>query len=212
MTIKSSLIKRDSLGRRTDRVRKRELNEMVRLHTQGLVYAEIATKLKRKPETVKRHIEAALHSGKGLPVDPTINLQRHYAHWGSLSKLAEELKQSLELPKDLEIVDTYFGMMIQQSWYCHEGKIYFSTQNSPLWECLLQHLDNEFEHPRFSYALKKFQQTAAQLLNGKPEGHPVMARSYQLAQSLSHELSVVIERGTFIGTCDICKEWDRLLP
>ena len=51
------LIKRDSLGRRTDRVKKREVDQMLRLRAQGLTDAEIAAKLERKPQTVKRHLD-----------------------------------------------------------------------------------------------------------------------------------------------------------
>ena len=53
-------MKSDSLGRRTDRVKKREVDQMMRLHNQGMTEAEIALKLKRKPQTVKRHLEVAL--------------------------------------------------------------------------------------------------------------------------------------------------------
>ena len=54
------LIKRDSLGRRTDRVKNREVNQMRHLRAQGLTDAEIAVKLKRKPETIKRYLDAKL--------------------------------------------------------------------------------------------------------------------------------------------------------
>ena len=50
--------KRDSLGRRTDRVRPREEAEMRRLYLSGLTPREIAVKLDRKVNTVKHHLTA----------------------------------------------------------------------------------------------------------------------------------------------------------
>jgi len=51
-------IKKDTLGRRTDRVKKREKEQMTKLHLQGLTNKEIAEKLYRKEDTVKRHIQS----------------------------------------------------------------------------------------------------------------------------------------------------------
>lgn len=44
------------MGRRTDRVKRRETNEMSRLHLQGLTDTEIAARLNRKTQTVKHHL------------------------------------------------------------------------------------------------------------------------------------------------------------
>jgi DNA-binding NarL/FixJ family response regulator len=52
-------IKRDIWNRRTDRVKTREVDRMLFLRQQGLTTEEIAKKLQRKPQTVKRHVEAA---------------------------------------------------------------------------------------------------------------------------------------------------------
>lgn len=49
-------IKRDSKGRRTDRVKKSEEDEMRSLYAQHWTIAEIAKKLNRKEQTVKLHL------------------------------------------------------------------------------------------------------------------------------------------------------------
>ena len=55
-------IKRDSLGRRTGHVKRRELNEMRRLHIKdGLDLNEIAQRLDRDLRTVKVHLGTRAH-------------------------------------------------------------------------------------------------------------------------------------------------------
>ena len=71
-------IKIDNLGRRTDRVKRREIEQMLRLHTQGLTDEEIAKKLHRKPQTVRRHLSRAKTPLKRIPIliiEPILNLQ-----------------------------------------------------------------------------------------------------------------------------------------
>jgi len=57
------LVPRDNLGRRTERVKRREVDQMLRLSTQGLTNLEIAKKLDRKPQTIKSHLDARSWGG-----------------------------------------------------------------------------------------------------------------------------------------------------
>jgi hypothetical protein len=82
-------IKKDNLGRRTDRVKRREINEISKLHAQGLTVKEIASEVKRKPETVKRHM-GSLQSAQQV------------RHISDLQKLAKEFLDSLVYPADTE--------------------------------------------------------------------------------------------------------------
>jgi hypothetical protein len=56
-------IKRDTKGRRTDKVKRRERSEMERLRNQGLTDVEIGSKLTRDPRTVRTQLNLAEQAG-----------------------------------------------------------------------------------------------------------------------------------------------------
>ena len=90
-------IKRDSLGRRTDRVKKREEAAMLRLQLSGLTPKEIAAKLNRKVETVRRHLaskdkEKMADQGKIVQVVPR-------ELFFEIRKLAKRLEQLTHIPE-----------------------------------------------------------------------------------------------------------------
>ena len=73
-------IKRDSLSRRTDRVKNREVNQMRSLRSQGLTNAEIAVKLKRKPETIKCHLDSTQSGGASKERQVELNPYQETQH------------------------------------------------------------------------------------------------------------------------------------
>lgn len=87
---------------------------------------------------------------------------------------------------------------------------------------LLQHLDFEFSRPKFSERLQRLEEAleeahTKQLKNGGMVLFPVddllfpkddlLPEVTGLASNLRNDLCLVIERGTFKGKCDICKDW-----
>ena len=93
-------VKRDSRGRRTDRVHRQEERKMRGLQRQGLSIQEIASELKRKPETVKRHLEAQIQPEETLP---SLAVQQAASeHQKDLRKVAESLRYNLTVPSPKE--------------------------------------------------------------------------------------------------------------
>ena len=83
------LIKRDSLNRRTDRVKKREEAQMRRLSDDGLTHAEIAEKLQRKPQTIKRHLDSTQSEQEPYVETP---------HKQKMRELAKATAEGIRLP------------------------------------------------------------------------------------------------------------------
>lgn len=83
-------IKRDSLNRRTDRVKRREVTQMQLLRGQGLTDMEIAAKLGRKPQTIKRHLDS-VQSEQDLKYEETHHKQK-------MRELARALGGKISLP------------------------------------------------------------------------------------------------------------------
>ncbi len=75
----------------------------------------------------------------------------------------------------------------------------FSAQNNYLWPFLLQHLNAEFTNPRVTNQIAEL--ISATLLKlTSYQGIPVTS----LKDALKERLLLVIEKGTFKGTCEIC--------
>jgi hypothetical protein len=128
-------IKRDSLGRRTDRVKKREVDQMLRLRAQGLTNAEIAARLNRRPETIKRHldyreIQAGLKPYEETPHNRLIGLALQKAleeHLDEIRSLIEQWKNNLNAPLIFQVyLDASHSMSV--------------IEGNPLFGCLKKHL------------------------------------------------------------------------
>jgi len=137
----------------------------------------------------------------------------HRDHWHRLGKIAEELKIGLEFNRGSEgnVVESRFGGTVWGHWYFDSRKdpeVSFSAQSKKLWGCFLSHMDAEFDI--FSDEIRKFQYMASRLVKENLDTewgddlHPV--RSAQATQILIQKLWQVIERGTFMGTCEICED------
>lgn len=109
------LIKRDSLGRRTDRVKNREVNQMQSLRAQGLTDAEIAVKLKRKQETIKSHLDSTNSSGASKERQITLNPFQETPHKQEIRNLAKALINEIDslLVRDSFILDLVPGQLSQ---------------------------------------------------------------------------------------------------
>lgn len=135
---------------------------------------------------------------------------RYRDHWHRVGKVAEVLKLDLEFPSRyvMKKADSRFGGIVATLGYFNASGVSFSAEQDPLWECLLQHLDSEFEKPLFSEQLKKLQELATNLVRDDPGRAFEKAANHTLAQRLRKKLWLVVERGAFKGTCDICRDWD----
>lgn len=144
MTDRRKRIKRDNLGRRTDRVKKREEAAMLRLQLSGLTPEEIAVRLDRKAETVKRHLavksmERTAQQGKIPQVAPR-------ELFFEIRKLAQRIEQLTHVPEpwrpflpdssqsEAEIVEAYvkgnsgpymsFSLLVGRTpWWCPTGRV-----------------------------------------------------------------------------------------
>ncbi len=96
MKEKRKRIKRDSLGRRTDRVKKPEEATMLRLQLSGLTPQEIADRLDRKVDTVKRHL-AIRSQEEALQHGETSRIPREL--FAQIQKLAKRLEQLTRVPE-----------------------------------------------------------------------------------------------------------------
>lgn len=137
-------------------------------------------------------------------------------HWKRLGNLAEELMIGLEFPYFGEgrFIESRFGGRVWGAWYVEmEGskciKLWFSAQTKKLWNYLIVHLDVEF--PSFSKDLADFQVVVASQVTGSSlHGDKAAIASHPKAASLRDNLWIVIERGTFKGTCNICENFSSL--
>jgi len=133
---RKKVIKEDYRGRRTDRVKRGEEAEMLRLQAEGLTIREIAVKVHRKPETVKKHLNREGNKKAKIPIQ-LIN---------KLEKLAKKLEQLTRVPEpnrpflpsssqsEIDIVEAALTgdtrpmlstMMtgIQTPWWCSSGSV-----------------------------------------------------------------------------------------
>jgi hypothetical protein len=97
------IIKRDSRGRRTDRVKRYEIVEMVRLNAQGLTDSEIAGRLKRKKQTVKRHLkeeaaktERKLHDKMQTTLQDPLIIEAKKKHLDEIETMLRSWRDEIE--------------------------------------------------------------------------------------------------------------------
>jgi site-specific recombinase XerD len=78
--------------------------------------------------------------------------------------------------------------------------IVYASQKLDLWPSLRQHLDNEFNNPLLSDRITPAQLSAQQV--GRQQNK---SDKDTLIESVVGQLSSLSERGTFKGTCDVCR-------
>jgi len=140
----------------------------------------------------------------------TVPVQVRLEHWRRLVILAEELETCLQFP-DPGFGKAYkskTGGKFHSSWYMNESRVSFSADRDELlFGCLMSHLDSEF--PGFSDMLEEFEEDSVKLISGEDASE---ARDDETAINLRNKLHLVIERGTFKGHCEICRDWDQAKP
>ncbi len=76
----------------------------------------------------------------------------------------------------------------------------YKSQNGRLWRFLSQHLDNEFVTPKLTAQISRAAaDTVIKRIGGKESDEGALVRS------IRETLILVSERGTFKGTCDVCR-------
>ena len=115
------MIKRDSTGRRTGRVDKREENEIRKLYVRkNLTVADIGTRLGRDPRTVKTHLEPLVpeqdliqeqavtnhgHSGRHVRGDLKSWITEHVGETAeAIEAYSQELRKQIDLSRVLRMV------------------------------------------------------------------------------------------------------------
>ena len=128
-------------------------------------------------------------------------------HWDRLTMVAECLKISLNFPIRfrLGMEESVTGRgNVDGGWMIRNGEVTFRAENESLFHELLSHLDCESD--TFVGDFQEFKKVAASLVEGS-EDKGDKASQHPEAQSLRTCLGIVIKRGTYFGTCDVCSRW-----
>lgn len=175
----------DNLGRRTDRVHKPEVKEMIRLRDAGRDEVQIAEELNRDTRTVKRILSREDMKKERIEPkgeDQTVELRRQQ-HFEKLASEADKLVHSLvctragEEIKDVALEDIMMTDEDKQEY------LYDSLER-----CLIDHIRDEV--PELAGIKNSLQ-----------------LRVMDITNELLDKLSVIAYRKTFRGTCRICKDW-----
>jgi hypothetical protein len=151
--------------------------------------------------------------------------EQYLRHCAKLGELAEILNVGLSfnLLVGGEWVKSKYSGLIWCNWsfsktafnnssFIDSPEIHFNAEESDLWCSLVEHLDIEF--PGFSDDLNKFKQVAVGFLNSVPgdinRDQPVLRDNAQNIE-LKKKLHQIVERQIFEGSCDICRNWKKLL-
>ena len=95
------------------------------------------------------------------------------------------------------------GGLYSGSWSLVDSQLHFSVEsNGLLFKSLLEHMDSEF--PAFSQKLQELKECAVPLVEAR---YATRAENDPDAGVLRANLDLVIERRTFKGSCDICRDW-----
>lgn len=139
-----------------------------------------------------------------------VSERRKQGHWDDLTKVAEELSESLAFrSRSLVMIlnsvvdgETYSG-----GWRLEKDKaITFSAEGVFLYPMFCEHLASEF--PQFTLELKEFKELSTEYIHelGLGQGTEVAA-SGPGAKGLRQLLHLVRSRRTFQGVCKICRSW-----
>ena len=173
MTDIKAKIKRNAKGRRTDRVKLREHEYILRLHAQGKKIAEIARITERSPSTVKKQL-LNVRTKKATPA------QKRYSETMNLVKALEQLTaipkpETRLLPIDEQQQEEIVGAILSG-----DGEPYVSamqtSMNTPWWsskhkvklrkhlsydqEAVLVHLLESSQSEELDYAFEIWERNA----------------------------------------------------
>jgi hypothetical protein len=176
-------IKRDERGRRTDRVKRREVNQIMRLYRENLLAPDIARKMNRDPRTIVKAIEKE-ETEVGFKVTTTdLDWRDHYK---DLSELLHKMIKSLKAAREIESSqDEMFGDILLNQ----EQKDGTEYMDDYLSRCLLAHIQAEAPELRDIESW-------------------LQLRAIDLSNDLLDKLSMIDLRRKFKGRCSVCKDWD----
>lgn len=132
-------------------------------------------------------------------------------HQDRLTNVAEELKSCLEFynvltPEILQsVIDPDSCVLDSPHCFFDGSQTWFSAEDSPLYDCLLEHLNAEF--PEFSQELEQVREMAAEWFKEKKKVLWHEVANGELPSDLRDELWLVAERGIFKGKCRVCKDY-----
>lgn len=197
------IVKRDSLDRRTDRVKTREVASMSRLKAEGFTINEIAARLDRKAQTVRKHLNPEGNEKAKFPIELINRLEMVVKKIEQLTRVPEPNRPFLPSSNqaEIDIVQAAFhgdthpmlstmrtGM--QTPWWCSSGSVQIRPFLSYQEEALL----NRFLKLDISRELKtllvEWEDKSNRYLTLKQSGASVnnLESSYQNAKEISNRL------------------------
>jgi hypothetical protein len=131
-------------------------------------------------------------------------------HWERLGQVAEELKLGLEYNRGLQDIVSRFGGNVWAGWKYdpRTTELSFSAQKKDLCPYFILHMNAEYAS--FDEDFKRYLDIAGRHLKDNLDDrlglelHPVW--TCPETETIKQKLWLVIERGTFKGTCDICRD------
>jgi hypothetical protein len=142
---------------------------------------------------------------------------RYRDHWAKLARLAGELALCLEFRSDSVSRPAWLvlhGELVKSRTYPDKpGSCFFdgdsvllSAENSPLYQCLIEHLGAE--SPKFREELQQAREITIRWFASEREALWPRVADDELVSKLRKQLYVSSERSTFYGQCPICQGWD----
>jgi DNA-binding transcriptional MerR regulator len=182
MAEKRKRITRDSRYWRTDRVKNREKQEILRLRNAGLGIKEIADKLRRRPQTIKKHLDFMSKISQQVAIQEV-----SHKLVPDIEKLAKRIQQLTKVPlptkpflpenkeDEKRIVNNlmsgnshlFISVLTAQPWWCITGSIDLRRYLSARDEALLDLLLNLPVSKKLKSLLEEWQQKANTYLSLK---------------------------------------------
>ncbi|MFC2026398.1 hypothetical protein ACFLUX_00265 [Chloroflexota bacterium] len=188
---------------------------------EGIDPVEVARAARLVADDVLQHYRSHYPSSV-KPLLPTNQIgQQLSEHWARLGRVAEALKIGLEFPKYIESeqVESRYGGAVWGNWvfsmvqfrdskFVESPEVQFSAEGNNLWDQLMKHIDAEF--PGFIAEFNKFKSIAVDIIvkqsSRQADREQPQLRDHPVNRELRQKLWLVIERGTFKGSCDICRD------
>ena len=137
----------------------------------------------------------------GDPCIKSFYWDRYVDHLRKLSNLVVELIRNIDNGK-IEQLQNPGKIKFEGGFAPLNLKPVYPAQNNNLWPFLSQHLDNEFKKPRLTEQIDK---SSLAVILAKLQ--QLEYKRSDLNVEIREKLVLISERGTFVGTCNICKTY-----